>query len=298
MFIANLNRMDARGLRPVAATLRVLKPARLVRLSAEAALSRSGGGGAAAGFNAALAREVADVEQTLHLRAAGDRELRALIREEIAVRSGLGRAFATPSCDALLARAALMKVAPLYRVCHADQLPVETLERLVYEGFVRDMVDRLTASLANQHPNDAAEVEDAIERRLLALSKAERRAIQEGLRLKELTGRTLRTFVATGGLAALLLGGASVAGFGVYLAATTIAHALFTTVLGVTLPFAAYTTLTGGLAFLLCPLGALTVVGGLGALGYCRLRRSLDQRVLAWLIVILIEEGARPPQGP
>lgn|GEM_PF-1375742 len=298
MFIANLNHMDARGLRPVAATLRVLKPAQLVRLSAEAALSRGGGGGAAASFNAALAREIADVEESLRLRAVGDRELRTLIREEIAVRSGPGRAFATGRGDALLARAALMKAAPLYGVRHADRLPVETLERLVYEGFVREMVDRLTASLANQHPNYAAGLEDAIERRLLALSKAERRSIQEDLGLQELTGRTLRTFVARGGLATLLLGGATAAGFGVYLAATTVAHALFTTVLGVTLPFVAYTTLTGGLAFLLSPLGALTVVGGLGALGYWRLRRSLDQRVLAWLIVILVEEGARPPQGP
>ncbi|MCR4401683.1 MAG: hypothetical protein NUW12_02700 [Firmicutes bacterium] len=294
MFIANLNHMDARGLRPIAATLRVLKPAQLVRLSAEAALSRSGGGGAAASFNAALAREIVDVEKSLC--AVGDRELRTLIREEIAVRSGLGRAFATGREDALLARAALMKAAPLYGVRHADRLPVETLERLVYEGFVREMVNRLTTSLANQHPNDAAGLEDAIERRLLALSKAERRAIQEDLGLQELTGRTLRAFVARGGLATLLLGGATAAGFGVYLAATTVAHALFTTVLGVTLPFVAYTTLTGGLAFLLCPLGALAVVGGLGALGYWRLRCSLGQRVLAWLIVILVEEGARPPQ--
>lgn len=76
----------------------------------------------------------------------------------------------------------------------------------------------------------------------------------------------------------------SSAGFGAYMALTTIMHAVMTTLLGITLPFAAYMTATSALSFFLGPVGvALMVLAVLTVTG-TRGQKRLDHFVLAYAV--------------
>lgn len=91
-----------------------------------------------------------------------------------------------------------------------------------------------------------------------------------------LSGKSLREVILrTGGplasIAALQAGG-----FGTYLALATVMHTVFTSVLGITLPFAAYTGATSALSLLTGPLGIMFSLG-LGALGYFWGRQKIER---------------------
>ena len=144
---------------------------------------------------------------------------------------------------------------------------------------------------AEKDPARIEHIEAEIDRRLQALSRGEREALQRDLGLTRLTGKELRSFAARGGLTAVTLTGAASTGMGLYLATTTITHALATTLLGITLPFAAYTTLTSALSLLVSPVGALVLVGAGGLIQWGKLRRAIDQRVLLYAFVTLIQGG-------
>ena len=77
-----------------------------------------------------------------------------------------------------------------------------------------------------------------------------------GKQLSASDRKTLYTMGATG----TVLAGASTAGFPLYVAASTVLGSL-TSAIGVTLPFAAYTTMSSGIAFVIGPAGWLALLG-------------------------------------
>ena len=109
------------------------------------------------------------------------------------------------------------------------------------------------------------------------MSPAEKLEIQKSLGIRDLTGKTLREVFLKSGLPVAGLATVQAGGFGAYLALTTIMHAVFTSLLGITLPFAAYTGATSALAFLSGPVGIVLSLGvaGLGYFwGQHRIQRS------------------------
>ena len=109
--------------------------------------------------------------------------------------------------------------------------------------------------------------EELLAKQIAEMSLEEKLEIQKALNLQNLSGSSLRSaFISTGlpvaGIAALQAGG-----FGTYLALTTVMHAVFTGILGITLPFAAYTGATSALSFLTGPAGILISLS-VGVLGY------------------------------
>jgi hypothetical protein len=82
-------------------------------------------------------------------------------------------------------------------------------------------------------------------------------------------------------------------GFGAYLALTTIMHAVFTTMLGVTLPFAAYTGATSFLSVLLGPIGIGLSVVVLGV-GSFWAKTKIDREIcalVAFTLGVHVAEG-------
>ncbi|MBE3577807.1 MAG: hypothetical protein IMX00_08960 [Limnochordales bacterium] len=195
--------------------------------------------------------------------------------------------------DTELARAVLGRIAPLYGIRITPVTSIDWLEQEIFRRFIRELGERVEEELrtAEQDPVRLEHIEAEIERRLQALSRGERETLQRDLGLTRLTGKELRTFAARGGLTTAALAGAASTGMGIYLATTTITHALATTLLGVTLPFAAYTALTSALSLLLSPVGALVLVGAGGLIQWRKLRRAVDQRVLLYAFVTLIQGG-------
>lgn len=125
--------------------------------------------------------------------------------------------------------------------------------------FHNRLRDKLNEQLRNQNTAQIIEVERKLEEEIAQLSPNERKELQNTLRVKDLTGKTIRDTVVRAGLPALILGTTS--GLGIFVATTTIMHAVFTTVLGITLPFAAYTGAMSFLGVLTGPLGWMLIAG-------------------------------------
>ncbi len=109
--------------------------------------------------------------------------------------------------------------------------------------------------------------------------------LAEALGVKKITGKTLRKVLVGASGPAALMTLINLSGFGAYLMLTTVIHAIFTTMLGITLPFAVYQNATIALSFLTGPFGFL-LMAGLGGipllLGNRNVKRMLHARTV-WL---------------
>jgi hypothetical protein len=132
--------------------------------------------------------------------------------------------------------------------------PAEKAEAVCHR-HQEESLGNLSKMVAKMSPAERAELEKTISQDLAKLSHEHREAIQRDMKLSTLSGESLTmALLATGGplagMAAL-----SAAGFGAYLALTTIIHAVATTALGITLPFAFYTSATSALSMFTGPPG-------------------------------------------
>lgn len=129
------------------------------------------------------------------------------------------------------------------------------------------------------------EMEQAIQEELENLTPEEEREIKEQLKIDELSGKAIKELLTKSGGALSLMMISTLAGFSSYIALTTIMHAIFTTVLGITLPFAAYTSATTLMSILAGPVGWI----GFSGITIFTLRKNKDkltQAVMAQIVGI------------
>lgn len=120
---------------------------------------------------------------------------------------------------------------------------------------------QLEKNLKSQSETEKTATERAIEDKLKNMTEEQKRELRKALKLKELSGESVRKMMTTATGTAAVMAALQVSGFGAYIAVTTIMHAIFTTTLGLTLPFAAYTGATSFLAFLTGPFGWMAFIG-------------------------------------
>jgi hypothetical protein len=134
--------------------------------------------------------------------------------------------------------------------------PAEKAEA-VARRHQEESLANLRKMVAKMSAKERADLERAITEELHQLPHEQREAVVRDLRLDSLSGEAVtKALLAAGGPLASMAA-LSAAGFGAYLALTTIIHAVATTVLGITLPFAFYTTATSALSLLTGPVGWL-----------------------------------------
>lgn len=134
--------------------------------------------------------------------------------------------------------------------------PAEKAEA-VTRRHQEESLANLRKMVAKMSPTERSELDKTITQELNELPHEQREAVLRDLRLDTLSGEAVtKALLASGGPLASMaaLGGA---GFGAYVALTTIIHAVATTLLGITLPFAVYTTATSVLSLLTGPVGWL-----------------------------------------
>jgi len=306
VFIHNLESLSTEELTTLAATLTEVTASTLIELQIKTWVKRSPNtrGRMRQSADALLQKRIEQRSEQLRRLELPDDSLRWIIRQQLAVRVHKTRSRDLIG-DTELAWAVLRHIAPLYQIRIRPTTSIDWLEQEVFRRFIRELGEKIEEELrtVEKDPARIDYLEDEIERRLQALSRGEREALQRDLGLTHLTGHELRVFATRGGLTTAALAGAASTGMGLYLATTTITHALATTLLGITLPFAAYTTLTSALALLLSPVGALVLVGGGGLIQWSKLRRAVDRRVLLHAFVMLVQGGFVPaatgeePQG-
>jgi hypothetical protein len=134
--------------------------------------------------------------------------------------------------------------------------PAEKAES-VTRRHQEESLANLRKMVAKMSPQERDALEEAITQELNDLPHEQRTAVLRDLRLDTLSGEAVtKALLASGGPLASMAA-LSAAGFGAYVALTTIIHAVATTLLGITLPFAVYTTATSALSLLTGPVGWL-----------------------------------------
>ncbi len=143
----------------------------------------------------------------------------------------------------------------------ADYLTVAQKADAIHRRYLEKVLSSIQKELIKQDGKKANETEVEIERNIQNLSEDEKQKLKEVLDLRDLTGSEIRAVLMKTGTPALIMTALSASGFGAFMALTTIIHAVFTTILGVTIPFAFYTGATSALSFVLGPAGVALVAG-------------------------------------
>lgn len=256
----------------------VLKPyGQKARLGAVRTIKKVGGlFGKGGDIKEPEVKEVRDVveENRKKLDGVSRNQLDAKLHKLLVDRSGC-----TPgsSQDALSAKV-IDEAAVLLKISQ-DLTPAQKADR-VYEEFHERVLENLQKELKKQNPQEAQQMARELDIKLHEMSDEQRKKIQEILKVDNLTGESMRGALVKAGAPALILGSVTAAGFGAFVALSTIIHAVFTTILGVTLPFAAYTGAGSVLAFITGPVGWLLVLG-IGSWQVIAGSKKIDQEMLA-----------------
>jgi len=131
----------------------------------------------------------------------------------------------------------------------------------VRHRYNEKLLKQTRENLQKETEEQRKKTEKSIQNEIENMSEKQREELKKALGVDELSGIAVRKMLMTAGGATAAMVALEVSGFGAYMALTTIIHAIFTTTLGITLPFAAYTGATSALAFITGPVGWITLAG-------------------------------------
>lgn len=131
-----------------------------------------------------------------------------------------------------------------------EELTVEQKADIIYQKTLQSII----SSLEKQSDEERNEMIRQLDMELDKLSSDRKELIKQSLQTNHLSGEVLRnSFLKSGvGIGSLITVGSS---FGAYIAINTIIHAIFTSFLGITLPFAVYTGVAKGVSIIAGPIG-------------------------------------------
>ena len=131
-----------------------------------------------------------------------------------------------------------------------EELTVEQKADIIYQKTLQSII----SSLEKQSDEERNEMIRQLDIELDSLSSDRKELIKQSLQTDHLSGEVLRnSFLKSGiGIGSLITVGNS---FGAYIAINTIIHAIFTSFLGITLPFAVYTGVAKGVSIIAGPIG-------------------------------------------
>ena len=134
--------------------------------------------------------------------------------------------------------------------CINEELDVEQKADIIYQKTLQSII----SSLEKQSDAERDEMIRQLDIELDSLSSDRKELIKQSLQTDHLSGEVLRnSFLKSGiGIGSLITVGSS---FGAYIAINTIIHAIFTSFLGITLPFAVYTGVAKGVSIIAGPIG-------------------------------------------
>ena len=201
--------------------------------------------------------------KSIELRSLSRYQLEKRIREVLVkkVNSGSFEYLQDPSDDRLSIEVIELAVKNYKKDKIDPNLTYAQKADVIRHRYDERMLSQMQEKLNNQTEEEKRQTEKAIQKELDAMSDERREELRKALKVEKLNGEMVRkTFASTAGVSATLAVMQS-AGFGAYIALTTVMHAIFTTILGVTLPFAAYTGATTLLSVLTGPVG-IAIAGG------------------------------------
>ena len=154
--------------------------------------------------------------------------------------------------------------------------------------YFQKLQKQLSQQLLKQNSEERRQTEQSIQSELNKMSSKQSQELQKALNVQDLSGETVRNALTSGGGGALTLLAINGAGFGAYIALSTILHAVFTTTLGITLPFAAYTSAASFLSFFTGPAGWL-ILGGAQVIALRKNKNKLTYELLAQVVFLSVQ---------
>jgi uncharacterized protein YaaW (UPF0174 family) len=174
----------------------------------------------------------------------------------------------------------------------SEDLLLSQQAEAIYRKYLEDCIEGIREQLKKQGQDEIIATDRAMAEQLARLSETERLEIQKALNLQTLSASSLRNVIVKSGIPVAGIAAVQAGGFGAYLALTTVMHAVFTSILGITLPFAAYTSATSALSLLTGPVGVLFSLS-LGALGYLWGRRKIERSQYAMMVFTCVGHAGR-----
>ena len=137
-----------------------------------------------------------------------------------------------------------------------EELDIEQKADIIYQKTLQSII----SSLEKQSDEERDEMIRQLDIELDSLSSDRKELIKQSLQTDHLSGEVLRNSLLKSGvgIGSLITVGSS---FGAYIAINTIIHAIFTSFLGITLPFAVYTGVAKGVSIIAGPIGWCALSG-------------------------------------
>jgi hypothetical protein len=156
-------------------------------------------------------------------------------------------------------RLLLNRIAPSYGIDQSYYKTVELTQR-VFTAVMSEVEEQARKQVRELDREQEEALVKELDAKLSQMTSEQQRVIMQDLGVDRLSGRILLQSFTSGGVAFGVFTAASSTGFGLYLAATTITHAIATTMFGVTLSFGTYTGLTSAIAFILSPAVSTAII--------------------------------------
>ena len=161
-----------------------------------------------------------------------------------------------------------------------EELTVEQKADIIYQKTLQSII----SSLEKQSDEERNEMIRQLDIELDSLSSDRKELIKQSLQKDHLSGEVLRnSFLKSGiGIGSLITVGSS---FGAYIAINTIIHAIFTSFLGITLPFAVYTGVAKGVSIIAGPIG-WCALGGYSIYSFIKTSGKLTSAMMSVVVFI------------
>ena len=161
-----------------------------------------------------------------------------------------------------------------------EELDVEQKADIIYQKTLQSII----SSLEKQSDEERNEMIRQLNEELDNLSSDRKELIKQSLQTDHLSGEVLRnSFLKSGiGIGSLITVGSS---FGAYIAINTIIHAIFTSFLGITLPFAVYTGVAKGVSIIAGPIG-WCALGGYSVYSLIKTSGKLTSAMMSVIVFI------------
>lgn len=269
--IAALKTCPAQGLAQIVASLEVVTVPNALSTTAQTGLARvrawwgaPNAAGSAPSVKALLSARCAE------LQALPAAQLIEKLRTALARRSGVAG-----GSDTALSTNVIRLAAQGFKI--SESLTPAQQADAVAARFLEE-------ALSSQTEEQRRQTEAAIDQSLRAMSGEQREALRQALQLDRIGGDTILKVLRSAGAPAAVMIAVQASGFGAYLALSTVISAVFTTFLGVGLPFGAYAAASSGLSAITGPFGFLVILPSLVVYGGWRSAGKLRSRLFAAVI--------------
>ena len=161
-----------------------------------------------------------------------------------------------------------------------EELTVEQKADIIYQKTLQSII----SSLEKQSDEERNEMIRQLDIELDSLSSDRKELIKQSLQTDHLSGEVLRNSLLKSGvgIGSLITVGSS---FGAYIAINTIIHAIFTSFLGITLPFAVYTGVAKGVSIIAGPIG-WCALGGYSIYSFIKTSGKLTSAMMSVVVFI------------